>query len=324
MLPIAVEIAPLDVHRDEVQVLLEACTRAASDAECVLASDAPPGGAAAVAIVTWQSDNQAFVEVGMRRDGRPLWRSRNVTFAVNDELVERWRTLGFVVGTLARSELAGEPDAEPTAANESATAPPTSPPPPPPRKAAPPETARSTPPSSRKTGPAQGAIDLGAELGPGFGSGIRTGALVRARLPLQDPLRVVMSLKYMEQNDSVPDGRWLTLGAGLAGVYGSARAEISGALEARVARFEAKYERVDVSAAVRAQGSTSVWLAGIGSHVSAVWMAMPTLGLYVSGDAEWVFGQTRIRITSISGSEQVIRDRALRVGAGAGIRLRLW
>lgn len=323
MLPIAVEIAPLDARRDEVQVLLDACTRAAAAGECVLASDAPPGGAGAVAIVTWQTENQAFVEVGMRRDGRPEWRSRNVAFSANDELLERWRTLGFIVGTLARNEIARAPEAEPAVPSQGEPVP--SPPPAPqPAKTAPSEPAPSSDNSSSSSGAALAAIDVGGELGPGFGSGLRAGGLLRAHLPLQAPLRVVTSLKYMEQNDRVPDGRWFTLGAGLAWVYGSPYAEVSAALEARLERFEAKYERVDVSAPVTPQGSTSVWLGGLGTHLSAVWMAMPALGLYASGDAEWVLGQTRIRITSASGNEQVIMDRALRVGGGAGIRLRLW
>jgi hypothetical protein len=320
MLPIAVEIAPLDAHRDEVQVLLAACTRAAAEAECVLASEAPPGGAAAVAIVTWQSESQAFVEVGMRRDGRPEWRSRTVNFAANDEVVERWRTLGFVVGTLARNELVGEPNPEPPpASDQPPKAPPPAPPPPPVvERPAPAEKA------TKKPGAALAAIDLGAEFGPGLDSGLRSGGVLRTRFPLQEPLRALMSLKYMEQNGSPPDGRWFTLGAGLAWAHGSPRAEISVALEGRVERFEAKYERLDVTAPVITEGATSIWLTGVGTHVNAVWMAMPTLGLYVGADAAWMFGRTRIHIISLSGSERVIMDGPLRLGAGAGIRLRLW
>lgn len=320
MLPIAVEIAPLDVRRDEVQVLLAACTRAAADAECVLASEAPPGGAAAVAIVTWQGESEAFVEVGMRREGRPVWRSRTVNFAANDELVERWRTLGFVVGTLARNELAGDTEPEPTAPTERSTNPPPVAPSPPPVSVRPPPPEKP----SKKPGAALAAIDLGAEVGPGLGSGVRSGGLLRTRLPLQDPLRAILSLKYVEQNGSLPDGRWFTLGAGLAWAHGTPRAELSVALEGRVERFEAKYERLDVSVPVVVQGATSFWITGVASHVNAVWMAMPTLGLYVSGDAAWMFARTRIQVVSANGSERNLTDGPLRLGAGAGIRLRLW
>lgn len=320
MLPIAVEIAPLEGHRDEVPVLLAACSRAAADAECVLASDAPPGGAAAVAIITWQSDGQAFVEVGMRRDGRPQWRSRNVNFGPDDEPVERWRTVGFVVGTLARSELAGDTNPEPTPTSERATPPPANTPS---ASAAPQEREPRAKPSSINMSAAQAAIDIGAELGPALASGVRTGGVLRTRWPFQEPLRAVVSIKYLEKNDSAPDGRWFTMGAGLAWVHGNARAEVSGAAEARVEYFEAKYDEVYNSAQLRATTRTSVWIAGLGLNASAVWMAMPTLGLYASGDAAWMFGSTRVHLVQ-GGVEQVVTDKPLRFGVGAGIRLRLW
>jgi hypothetical protein len=326
MLPIAVEIAPLEGHREEASVLLAACSRAAADAECVLAADAPQGGAAAVAIVTWQSDGQAFVEVGMRRAGQPQWRSRNVTFGAGDETVERWRTVGFVIGTLARSELGGDLNPEPTPTSERASA-----------RPSPPSTKERAPNDERtprrkedavETKPAQAAIDVGAEIGPGLASGVRTGGVLRTRWPLQDPLRAVFSLKYLEQNDTRPDGRWFTLGAGLAGVYGSAHAEVSGAAEARVEYFEAKYDPVYGGLAMSSRSRTSVWIAGLGLNATAVWMAMPTLGLYASGDAAWMFGSTRIHFVQRDGdmvrSDEVVADKALRFGAGAGIRLRLW
>jgi hypothetical protein len=104
MLPVAVEVAPANAPREQVTALLTACSRAVGDAECILAADAADGNTQAVAIVTWQSDGRATVEVGLRHEGKPEWRSRNVSFLPSDEPLERWRAVGFVVGMLARGE----------------------------------------------------------------------------------------------------------------------------------------------------------------------------------------------------------------------------
>ncbi|MGC4088885.1 MAG: hypothetical protein QM756_13485 [Polyangiaceae bacterium] len=315
MLPIAVEIAPPDAHKDQVAALLSACSRAVAESECVLAAEAPEGGAAAVAIVTWQSDGQAFVEVGMRRDGRPQWRSRNVSFASEDEPIERWRTVGFVLGTLARSELTGENPPEPAPSGEPVR-------PTPPAAAVAPDTGKARPSPSVRMDPAQAAIDVGAELGPALASGLRSGGVLRTRWPFQEPLRVVAALKYLEQNNSTPAGRWLTAGVGLGWVHGTARAEVSGAADARVEYFETKYEDYGTIGGMGTRHSR--WLAGLGLNVTAAWMPMPTLGLFVSGDAAWMFGYTQIHLRSGEREVEVVTDKPLRFGAGGGVRLRLW
>src|SRR5688500_16331939 len=105
VLPVAVEIAPPDSPKESVAVLLAACTRAKRRGECVLAADVSGSGTSAVAIVTWQGNARALVEVGLRREGHPEWRTRTLEFDPNrDDLLERWRAVGFVVGTLANEE----------------------------------------------------------------------------------------------------------------------------------------------------------------------------------------------------------------------------
>jgi hypothetical protein len=316
MLPIAVEIAPPDARPEDVAALLTACTRAVAPSECVLAAEAPEGGALAVAIVTWQNDGQAFVEVGMRREGRPEWRSRGVNFAAEDERVERWRTVGFVVGTLARSELSGEPVPEEKPKPEPPRTPPAAPP------AAP--RPQRDPHSPVSKPPVRAAIDVGGELGPGLASGWRTGGVLRTRWPFQDPLRLLISLKYLEQNGSTPDGRWLTLGAGLGWVHGSAQTEVAGGAEGRIEYFQATYEKYYAATPAGVNARDSRWVAGLGLHASAAWMPMPAFGLYVAGDAAWMFGSTRVHLPDVDGKPQVVTDGALRFGVGAGVRLRLW
>ena len=65
VLPVAVEIAPPDSPKESIAVLLAACTRAKRGGECVLAADVAGGGTSAVAIVTWQGNARALVEVGL-------------------------------------------------------------------------------------------------------------------------------------------------------------------------------------------------------------------------------------------------------------------
>src|SRR5688500_17357593 len=121
VLPVAVEIAPPDAPKEHVAVLLSACSRAKRDGvECVLAADAPAGGSSAVAIITWQGGTRALVEVGLRREGRAEWRARSLDFAAaRDDVLERWRAVGLVVGTMANEQLEAARPAEAQAAPKS-------------------------------------------------------------------------------------------------------------------------------------------------------------------------------------------------------------
>jgi len=51
---------------------------------------------------------------------------------------------------------------------------------------------------------------------------------------------------------------------------------------------------------------------------------MPVLGLYVAGDAAWMFGSTNVHLPAVDGKPQIVTDGALRFGVGGGVRLRLW
>jgi hypothetical protein len=66
------------------------------------------------------------VEVGVRRREGAAWRSREISFHAGDAEIERFKSVGFVVGTLARSE-APEPASarpEPTRAERGPESPP--------------------------------------------------------------------------------------------------------------------------------------------------------------------------------------------------------
>jgi hypothetical protein len=311
MLPVAVEVAPPNAPREQVTALLGACSRAVADAECVLASDAPEGGTQAVAIVTWQSDGRATVEVGLRREGKPEWRSRNVSFGVADDPVERWRAVGFVVGTLARGEAPGEPTANPTEATPAPKLAEPTPKPSEPVRVVPPKAA----PVVLPTHPAHAALELGAVMGPGL-DGLRTGGVLHTRWPLYDKLRSLVSVRYVERpsDDNGLRGQWLTVAAGVGGVLGTAHSELGAGIDARVEYFRASADYLGRT------GSDSRWLPGFALSVHGAWMPMPVLGLYLAAEGAWMGYSTPIRVKGQPAGE----DRALRASIDGGIRLRLW
>ena len=101
---IVIEIAAPKVSNDALTVLVAACSRAARDAECVLARNANnEEQPAAVAIVTLQSEDKIRVEVGVRQGDHDSWRTKDFAFLAADQSMDRWRAVGFAIGTLAES-----------------------------------------------------------------------------------------------------------------------------------------------------------------------------------------------------------------------------
>ncbi|MEP7050612.1 MAG: hypothetical protein ABJB12_09680 [Pseudomonadota bacterium] len=105
---IVIEISAPSVSDDALAVLVSACSRAARDAECVLAKNAPEEQAEAVAIVSVQGDDKMRVEVGLHQGDHDSWRTKDFSFLATDEAADRWRAVGFAIGTLAESSAAPE------------------------------------------------------------------------------------------------------------------------------------------------------------------------------------------------------------------------
>ena len=105
---IVIEIAAPKVSEGALSVLVSACSRAARDAECVLARNASDAQPAAVAIVTLQSEDKMRVEVGVRQGDHDSWRTKDFAFLPADQSMDRWRAVGFAIGTLAESNPAPE------------------------------------------------------------------------------------------------------------------------------------------------------------------------------------------------------------------------
>jgi len=118
--PIVVDVGVTEPQRELASALVEACTQAAASAstECRLVRDAPSGPYTAIAIVTWEEGDRAHVEVGLRRAPTSEWRTRELTFQAADADIERYRSVGFVIGSLAT---AARDDAVPKSAPSTTT-----------------------------------------------------------------------------------------------------------------------------------------------------------------------------------------------------------
>jgi hypothetical protein len=115
---IVIEIAAPNVSDEALSVLVSSCTRAAREAECVLTKNASDEQPAAVAIVSQQGENKMRVEVGVRQGDHDSWHTKEFAFLAVDALEDRWRAVGFAIGTLAENNPpqpapAAPPEAEP-------------------------------------------------------------------------------------------------------------------------------------------------------------------------------------------------------------------
>lgn len=333
-LPVAVEIAPADAPREHVAVLLEACTRTKRDTECVAAESVDDGSTFAVAIVTWQGQERALVEVGLRRGGRPEWRTRVLDFEGRDDVLERWRTVGIVVGTLANEEL----DASAERGGTSTTSPSDTSPDSAPLQAPKAEEAssrrqrpRSSEPEPLETTDAPGrsggsshappssktaaVLDLGAALGPALGRA-RSGGFARMRIPVFRPVFGVAAFRYFEQS-AMPlsvGARWLTLAVGAGGVFVASPFELTVSVDGRAEWFTASAERDDREA------SMARWLAGAGLNATFGWMLLDSLGVFAGGEVAYMFGSTPLKVQGVPAGE----DKAARYSGELGLRIPLW
>ena len=207
---VLVQIAPPDPEPQLVELLLDACSEGIREATCVLADEPSDGVTWGVAIVSWRArdETRARIEFGRRDDAADKWQSREVVFEPADTREERWRTVGYTVGTLAERDTPSEPSSLPEPEQVVA-----SPPTPADESAAPPVPA---PQPDRDEW-----LRLGAALagGPGLTDGPwRGGVEARvAAIPLA-PLFAVASAHFLQspRRDAVAT-RWTGLTVGLGG-----------------------------------------------------------------------------------------------------------
>jgi len=131
---IVVEVYAPEPAPDQLSTLIAACSRAAQPNECVtsdMKTGEPPLG---VAIVHREGDH-ARIELGLRGTAQAEWSIRDLSFQPDDDELERYRAIGFAIGTLVARQFEPPPSPEPSvddrATDSRVRKPPSSPAPPP-------------------------------------------------------------------------------------------------------------------------------------------------------------------------------------------------
>jgi hypothetical protein len=101
--PVVVEIYAPQPSSQELSVLLAACSRAATPHECVDSDAKGTESPLGVAILRRDGD-RARIELGLRSMVSAQWSTRDLVFQPGDDELERYRAIGFAVGTLVARE----------------------------------------------------------------------------------------------------------------------------------------------------------------------------------------------------------------------------
>jgi len=310
-LPVVIDVGDAQPPRELIVALVEACTQAAAPAgtECRLVRDAPNEPYIAIAIVTWEEGDKARVEVGVRRDPISEWRTRELSFQAQDAEVERYRSVGFVIGGLATSTR-DEATPGPTAAPE----PPAPPLPPPAPKPAPAVEVRPESPPSSSSGPSRGWMGLGGTIGGGLDRGsARYGGRLSAGIRVVPQLAAIISggASVRARDDTGLAAQWLDVGVGLAfAVWPISGPHLELRAEVLAEQFSADASNADGHVTgIRTTPAGRVGVDGV------VVVAAP-LGVVVGGEATF-----RPATTVNVGSEKAGSTRNFELGATAGLRL---
>ena len=307
--PIVVEVYSPQPRPQELAVLIAACSRAAAPNECITSdarSSDPPLG---VAIVRREGD-RARIEVGLRNVASAEWSTRDLVFQAGDDELERYRAIGFTIGTLVARQV--EPPAPPATEEESpgeppARAEPSTPP------LAPPPAPRPSKPRPRSTW-----LDLGGGVGLGLIPGSpRAGAALRAGSEITPSgFFGVGEVGYAERiGDPSLRVRWLTMALG-AGHPLAPRMRSLG-LDLRLLFV---LERLSFTATdgTRTDGA-SRWKPGVAGAIDAHWEAAPPLSVVLTAATHLDPKRTEVRI----GGNLVGETPALGLSGFIGLRLKL-
>lgn len=338
---IVIEIAAPKVSDDALAVLVSACSRAARDAECVLARNASDEQPAAVAIVSLQSEDKMRVEVGVRRGDHDSWRTKDFAFLAADKSMDRWRAVGFAIGTLAESNPA--PEDETPARIGPATAGPSASPSPSPGSSSTTPAASSTAPAASSTAPAV-VVDEPAPEAPAAAKRKRSSgtqvfigaaAIFGPGLEGDAPWRVGSALNVDLALAHAP--LFLTIGGSAATRLGAGSGDVStrwfdvslgagvpllGPLQASGLEFRAQVlaEYFDAHASVDGASQTMYrWTVGLQGAFGGRLQIVPDLLLTAELQAAGLSGETVVLV----GGESVGSSASFRYLGSVGLRVRL-
>ncbi len=306
--PVVVEVYAPQPRPQELSVLLAACSRAAAPHDCITSdvksSESPLG----VAIVR-RDGERARIELGLRSVVNAEWSTRDLVFPPGDDELERYRAIGFAIGTLVARQIDPPPPAPPQP-----TTAPTLPVVPVPKPTAAPKRAPAVAPR-----PARATwIDVAGNVGLGLIPGPpRVGGALRAASEIVAQGAFALAETGYAERVGEPSlrVRWLHVAAGighpLAPSLRSLRVEV---------RLMIALERMAFTAVDGARsGGAARWKPGVTGAIDANWDVAPPLGVVVSAATFIDPERTVVRI----GGEQVGETPALGLSGFIGLRLRL-
>jgi hypothetical protein len=304
--PVVIDMGMAEPADAMVLSMVEACAKAVGDGDCHLVRDAPQGPYRAIAILTWEGVDKVRIEVGLRRDDGTEWRTRSLSFQPEDAELERFRSVGFVVGTLATEE--PPPAPPPTIEAPAPVAPPPKPEPPPPPLPKPTPSPSVRPVSSiGLVGTMGGALDEGAP---------RYGGALRGRFGISSWIGVSTSVggsvRPRDQHELML--RFLDAGVGLGFILSPPR-PIGWELDVQ-AVIESFYATAEGSGE---SDSANRVLPAARVELDLVWSVVPKLQLLVGGN---VFARPASTTVMVAG-EAVGTTGILEVGISAGARFEL-
>jgi hypothetical protein len=311
--PIVVDVYAPQPRPQELSVLIAACSRAAAPNECITSDTKTTDSPLGVAIVRREGD-RARIEIGLRNVASAEWTTRDLVFQAGDDELERYRAIGFAIGTLVARQ--GEPPAtEPATPEAEPPKPAKVPPEPKPAAPLPPvtEPVRPTTHHPRATWvDLSGSVGLGLIPGPPrVGGGLRAGTDLVPR-----GLFAVAAVGYAERiGEPALRARWLNIALGLGHPLSPHLRALGVDL-----RLMFGLERLSVTAFddERTAGDTR-WKPGIVAGIDGHWNVARPLSLLLSADTFIDPRRTEIRRAGQSAGE----TPALGLTGFLGLRLRL-
>jgi hypothetical protein len=324
---IVVEVGPEPIDGRAQTVLLEACTSGLARGRCVAADhrvDAATQRVSAFAVVSLVDEHTAEIEVGRKRDGRARWVARSLSFRPLDEQLERQRTIGFTIATLAGDmdpELRREPaPSDPPAQQELPAATPT-PRPPVPHPGAPNGDAAKQDASRQTDAAAQRSpLRLSAQgvVGPGLqGEAPRAGGRLRCSWLFAHGFSATGSASAAWAPEVAPTGvvpRWFTLSFGPGYALSWRHFRLDTRLELLVEQLRVSAEHPVSRESDAAERSAT----GLAVGVDLAFPDEGHVGGLLSFDAWQLFEATEV--TYFDASVTTAPDRAFTAGLGVFVQ----
>lgn len=304
--PVVVEVYAPQPRPQELAVLLAACSRAAAPHDCIssdVKSADPPLG---VAIVRREGE-RARIELGLRSVVAAEWTTRDLVFQPGDDELERYRAIGFAIGTLVARQVEPPP-------------PETETPPPAPAVSKPKAVAvtRRPRPAARRRPVRATWVDIAGSAGLGLIPGPpRVGGSLRAASEIfPEGAFGVAETSYAERiADSSLRVRWLHMALGV----GHPLAPTLRSLGVEV-RLMATVERMELTALDGARSAgASRWKPGVTGAIDAHWDIALPVSVVVTAATFIDPVQTVVNV----GGERVGETAPLGLSGFIGLRLKL-